>query len=170
MQGAIRDKYYFASKGSTIVKGLLADVHNYFHHPRNTGELANIIHCLDAIRLDLKCFRYAGTRLNSPTSSWCNEMCGKIFTLNEARMWPHRSEDYMPLVDMGVNCTGSNECRHYPAFMTNELAISYRPNIEFFDESELGEWTMLDIDLMLQRAHSHFLNVGKITSGHKLCR
>lgn len=82
-----------------------------------------------ADELDLFCFIYEGGLIDT-SRQFCDDRNGKVFTRLEAEGWAllewnGKNKDYEGLRDMG-----GHNCRHHPSFISNELAIILRPDVE----------------------------------------
>lgn len=88
-----------------------------------------------AVELGLECFVYAGGLIDT-SRCFCREHNGKVYTRKEAEKWRlqvgkpcgpivSRFMVYNPLRNLG-----GIRCRHVPNYVTNDIAIQRRPDLE----------------------------------------
>ena len=81
-----------------------------------------------ANELGFICFIYEGGLVDN-TRDFCEERNGQVFTIDEADtwsalQWKGKNKSYDPLRDMG-----GHNCRHHPSYISDELAITLRPEL-----------------------------------------
>ena len=88
--------------------------------------------------VNFRAFIYEGGLIDT-SRDWCERHNGKVYLISEAEKWKNetwagKNKDYEPLRDMG-----GYRCRHHPSFISDELAIAFRPELrDIFDKMDNG--------------------------------
>ncbi len=102
---------------------------------QDTFARSRVEHLLQALRLGMKYFLYAGST-HEDTKAFCRARARKVFSIEEMLEWsnaPDRPKvvDYDPVVHLGGNCCceGEVHCNHGFGFLDDMSAKRLRPEI-----------------------------------------